>query len=98
MPREDAADDSRVESLQPQHHPQGSKSHILQSVQSSLPFVKTSKRLDGVANFGVGGEFVGFDPTVAKTPSGLLFGPVVFGFFAKIKKASCFVGYRTSQF
>jgi hypothetical protein len=60
--------------------------------------VKTRKRLNRVANFRVGGEFVGFDPAVAKTPSGLLFGPVVLRFFAEIKKASRFVGYRTSQF
>jgi hypothetical protein len=81
MARQNAANEFGMELANQSHHSQRSQSHVSQRIESRWTLVHTSERLNGVSNFGIGGQIGWLDPTLAQSSRSFLFRSVVFGLF-----------------
>jgi hypothetical protein len=60
------------------HHAEGFQTHVAEPRETAMPLVQAGERLNLVANFGVAGQVLRFDPTAAEPLARLEFRPEVF--------------------
>src|SRR5690606_6376421 len=90
MPGQRAADDLGAKACQQPHVPQTFQPHFLEVVGAGFAFVDAGKDLDLVADLGVGGQILRFDPPAANAAGGFHLGPVVLRLLADVHQPGGF--------